>query len=94
MDDDGPSVFEELFPKARKNYVCCECGKVIYEGEKYQYCKGCWDGHWKKFRTCMSCCDLRDRVVDSIYNEGSVWPPFGDLLDWAEEEGLVKEKEE
>ena len=93
MYDDGPGVFEETFPKARNQHICCECGKIIQKGEEYQYYKGCWDGKWSKFRTCMDCSGLRQRVVESVYNENSVWPPFGDLLEWAEEEGLAKEEE-
>jgi len=89
MNDEGPSVFEELFPKARKEYKCCECGKIIPVGEEYQYYKGCWDGKWSKFRTCIDCHHLRNEVVESVGT--GEWPPFGDLLEWAEEEGIKQE---
>ena len=81
MISDLPSVSEELFPVAKKIYACCECRKQIEIGETYHYFKGCWDGKWAKFRTCLTCSDLRDELGDCV--DG--WPPFGDLMEWKKE---------
>jgi RNase P subunit RPR2 len=41
--------------KARKEYKCYECGKIIKPGERYEYTVGVWDGDLSVFRTCAPC---------------------------------------
>jgi hypothetical protein len=57
-----PSVSSEEFPKARKKHKCCECHREIAIGEKYQLVKGCWDGEWSKYKTCLPCYELRNKI--------------------------------
>lgn len=83
MNAEMPSIFEEKYPIARKNYRCCECHTAIHVGEKYHYAKGCWDGKWAKYRTCIPCNILRHKL--DCYDG---MPPFGYLDDWAKEEGI------
>lgn len=80
MDGEMPSVYEEKFPIARKEHKCCECQKTITVGQKYEFFKGCWNGKWQKFRTCMDCHELRLDMSDH-----GEWPPFGELGEWAQE---------
>ena len=83
MDADLPSVFEEKFRIARKEHKCCECHKPIRVGEKYHFAKGCWEGRWDKFKTCLKCNDLRFELKD-----GECLPPFESLGEWASEAGM------
>ena len=78
MIGEEPSVYESVFPVARKEYICVECNRAIAIGQKYHYAKGCWNGKWEKYRTCISCHDLRNELdlYDGI-------PPFGELEEWA-----------
>lgn len=79
-----PSVFEEKYPTARKEHKCYECGATIRVNEKYHFAKGCWDGKWEQFKTCLICNDLRY----DLKNDDGMLPPFGDLGEWAAEDGM------
>jgi hypothetical protein len=83
MDGETPSVYTETYPKARKEHKCYECLRPIPVGEKYHNFKGCWDGKWDEYKTCVPCDNLRHDVAC----EGT-WPPFGHLSEWACEEGF------
>ena len=78
-----PTVFNEQYPKAHKEHKCCECGAKIQVGEKYHYAKGCWDGKWAAYKTCITCDDLRREL-----NGYDGMPPFCCLAEWASEEGI------
>jgi len=53
--EDGPSVLNEKFVKAKKSYKCCECGARINIGDEYQYTFGVWDGLASTYHTCEAC---------------------------------------
>jgi hypothetical protein len=81
--NDMPAVYNETFPKARKQHKCCECHRDIQPGEKYQRSEGLWEGEWMTFKTCMLCYDLRKKIAFSLpYDEA---PAFGELREWAQE---------
>ena len=58
--DEGetPVFANETYPKARKQYECCECGSDIDKGEKHQCVTGLWD-EFETHRTCLICSDIR-----------------------------------
>jgi hypothetical protein len=58
--ENGPDVISIDNPIARKQHYCCECGDKIIKGEKYELVKGCWEGSWLRFKTCMFCVKLRE----------------------------------
>lgn len=69
---ESPRFFEETFPKARKDHICCECSSVISPGEKYQRVSGLWDD-FATFKTCLFCNDIREQArqdFDLSYDEG------------------------
>jgi len=86
MDAEMPSVFSDTVRKARHDHKCCECCQVIHAGEKYHLFKGCWEGRWEEFKTCMDCQDLREEV-GRLYRSDE-WPPFRALSEWALESGF------
>lgn len=63
------SLYEEKIRKARKDHVCCECGKAIRKGTQYHYVKGCWEGQFDEYKTHIGCNNLRVQLCAS----------FGDL---------------
>jgi len=88
MDCEGPDVYSIEYPIARSTHTCCECGLKINPGEKYEKFKGLWDGEWDRFKTCMKCSELRDRVNWLHRNDGYEAIPFGCLEEWAREDGF------
>ena len=60
VDVDSSADFSlDKIQKARKLHVCCECGKTIEIGEKYELCSGMWDGCFSIYKTCLDCLDIR-----------------------------------
>lgn len=53
-----PDVYRESFPRARKQYECCECGAFIQPGDQYRNTFGVWGGQQDTFRTCLPCAEL------------------------------------
>lgn len=85
-DLDMPSVFSDTVRKAHKKHKCCECWRIIKAGEKYHLAKGCWEGKWNEFKTCVECDELREEIrYDYRDDEG---PAFGELGEWAREAGM------
>ena len=87
MDGEYPTVYSEATRKARKEHTCYECGSSIYIGVEHMVAEGLWDGKWKRFRWCLKCEELRQKIL-SISSDDEI-PAFGDLHEWAEEEGLL-----
>ena len=86
-DTDYPSVFSDEVRMARKVHKCCECPNPILPGQKYHLFKGCYEGEWLRFKTCMECDDLRYELrKDYRDDEG---PAFGELAEWAHEAGIT-----
>jgi hypothetical protein len=54
-----PTLYRETWPRARRLYMCCECGDKIHTGEQYQCTTGLWEDEWATYRTCMLCAKIR-----------------------------------
>lgn len=73
IDHDNPaSVVFDSYPVARRPHRCCECGKTIHRGEQYERTKGCWDGSWSTYKTCIGCANLRDDLCSGGWEYGNV----------------------
>ena len=81
MDGEAPSVFSCEYPTARKEHKCCECGRTIRIGDRYEMFKGIWEGKAGRFKTCKPCADLRGELAKMDYDREA--PPFGYLRDAA-----------
>ena len=86
MSCDLPSVFSDTIRKSHREHKCCECERTIKVGEKYHLFKGCWEGKWSEYKTCMPCWDLWIEVQKGYRDDG--WPAFGELEEWAHEAGM------
>lgn len=54
--DYGPAeLATETIHKARKDYKCDECRRIITRGERYQYHSLLFDGSWNAYRWCLHC---------------------------------------
>jgi hypothetical protein len=64
--------------KARKPHKCCECGKEIVKGEKYEHARGKCEGEMWSSETCLVCRE----IAEAFYCDGRM---FGGEL-WEEME--------
>ena len=67
------------FPKAKKNWKCGECGRVISVGEKYNCYTGKWEGRFVSERTCMDCYSVTKYLFKG-FTFGQVWDDLNDHL--------------
>lgn len=86
MSVDLPSVFSNEIRTARKEHKCCECPNPILPGQKYHLFKGCYEGKWERFKTCMECEDIRAECHKLYRDDEGV--AFGELREWASEAGI------
>ena len=82
-----PSVYSDQMVKAAKPHRCCECNRTITPGEMYQRYKGCWDGKWAMYKTCVDCLDLRFEMF-ALYQQYEEGIEFGNLQEYVREAGL------
>lgn len=97
FDGEQPAFMTRETPRARKQYVCCECGGKIEPKEQYEYVFGKWGSYLDTYRTCMACVALRRKIElievgHGCYASDSV-PPFTELIDAAREYGLFPNTE-
>jgi uncharacterized CHY-type Zn-finger protein len=59
---DAPDVYAAERRKARKQYRCYECHKLIRPGEVYERAAMLYDGSWGVSRTCCRCLSVREYV--------------------------------
>lgn len=72
-----PEFFKETKQKARKNYLCCECGAYILNGESYWKSTGKWAGEVKSFHQHTWC---RALCTNISYRVGECFA-FGNMFD-------------
>jgi hypothetical protein len=75
--DGSPEFYTHTYHRARKAHKCCECGRAINIGERYEYFASKFDGDFDVNKTCHQCAEIRQ--VFSCGNEG---PYYGQL--WEE----------
>ncbi len=91
MDEgEPPQCMRTVQRKARKDHVCCECGRTIEAGTVYEYTSGIWDHEPSSHKTCPRCVTLRAAMAKI---NGWPPPPFTCLLEtireYVREEGRV-----
>lgn len=70
---DSPSCWTSTTPKARKEHVCCECNELIHPGDRYQHVTGIWDGAPSRYKTCLSCAEIRDHFACDGFLYERLW---------------------
>lgn len=88
IDGSGGEYFEGKLQHieirtARKQHQCCECGKPISPGDKYEYVVYLFDGRWDADRTCSICKEIRDCYCCS-WLRGGVWDTMREYFEWEE----------
>jgi hypothetical protein len=74
------SLYREGISRARKEYVCCECGVGIRVGERYQWASGkCSDGMFRA-QTCLVCAEIRAAFVCGSWIFGLLWESICDEM--------------
>lgn len=86
---DNAEVFRVKMVRARKEHVCCECGKKIKSRSLYEYVFGIWNGEPSIFKTCASCAVIRDDYCPSGAIYGHLAETIKECLgfDYNEEKG-------
>ena len=83
-EGERPDFYEDIFRVARKKHICCECGSIIYPGEKYRVFSGKWDHGFARYKMCMLCSDAWGVVwaeIDECVCFGSLWEVAIDFED-------------
>lgn len=75
--------------KARKEYICGECGKKILKGEQYEYYSGVIRNRVDSHKTCMDCLSVRDAFFSS-WSFGDLWEDVRNYI--SDVEGDIPEK--
>jgi hypothetical protein len=57
--DDFPEVSDTKTKTARKPHKCCECGREISRGQRYEHCVMKYEGEWFSYKTCLLCVEIR-----------------------------------
>ena len=64
---------------ARKEHTCCECGKTIQSGERYERSAGKTDGDIWTFSTCLICAEIANAFYcGARYYGGILWDEMQD----------------
>lgn len=77
-NEKGWDFFQEQNIVAKKEHLCCECGKIIKIGELYRREGGKIDGDFETFKLCLDCVNIRD-IFFCNFTYGEVW---NDLRQW------------
>lgn len=87
---------------AKKEHICCECGKTIQKGERYQYVYGVWEIDGCKdsggSKTCLDCVRTWDFVTDAFYENHNgpssvIHGMLGEAIDEGVESEFISEKD-
>lgn len=63
----------EVWRKARKSHICCECGDEIVPGVRYQVGSGVnAEGEPFRFKTCATCVAIRERYCSGGWYWGGL----------------------
>jgi hypothetical protein len=68
--------------KARKPHRCCECGKQIEAGEKYEHSRSKFDGDFSSCDTCLICVEIGEAFYcDGRMIGGGLWDNMDYVMD-------------
>jgi hypothetical protein len=71
--DDGGHILRDKTTKAIKNHKCCECNRVIKNGEMYENQVLVYDGKISQYKTCEDCASVRTEFFCEGYYFEMVW---------------------
>lgn len=64
--------WQETERKARKPYICYECGETINPGDQYFYIRQRQDGKYHHYHYCLRCQDLAE-LLEGVLREWPEW---------------------
>ena len=70
---DPPEFLSATWPSARKFHQCCECGKQIPAGDRYERTVGKWDGEVRTYVTCAICSEIGEAFCCDGWVYGQLW---------------------
>lgn len=93
--DDGGGFNSILFPIANKEHCCCECKAIIHPKDKYEKATHMWEGDIYRYKTCMTCVNVRNSLFDKGFYYGMLIDSlhkhyeidfYTELPEWGDEE--------
>jgi hypothetical protein len=80
-DGEHPDFFIQRILVSRKEHRCCECYAIIPKNSKYEHITGKWDGDIKRYKTCLTCAELREVFFDGQIYYTELWDNLSDCID-------------
>lgn len=82
-EPDGTCEFIDVEQRtARKQHVCCECGKPIEVGQRYEYARGKYEGEFWDCKTCLVCAEIADVFYcNGRLFDGGLWENMSYILE-------------
>ena len=80
IDESPAELHTSVDRTAKKEHKCCECGRPILPGEKYEYVKGKWEGEFTQFKTCWICKTIREDFFNCGFYYGQLWEDLYDAF--------------
>jgi hypothetical protein len=65
---------------ARREHKCCECGRVIQRGDRYESVVGKWEDEISRYRTCPLCVEIREKFNSGGCTYTTIWEEIRDYL--------------
>lgn len=72
-DGDSAECHSVSTVKAAKDHRCCECRETIAKGARHEVVRGMWDHSWSRYRTCLSCVEIRNHFACNGWIYGQIW---------------------
>lgn len=78
-DDFDNEFFSQIVRRAVKPHSCCECGRTIEPGERYETSSGKSDGSVWTYATCSTCQEIREGFYcEGGHAFGTLWEMMAD----------------
>lgn len=79
LSGDACDVWNEYFPRARKDHGCDGCGGAIHRRDLYLSHRSLFEGYWSSGKLCLACWYAREEFVGE--HRGSLIPAPAALSD-------------
>jgi hypothetical protein len=80
-EGDLPSAYWEQWRVAKKEHKCCECGKPISKGQRYEYWRCVDGGEFSVYKTCEICQEIRTAFhCNGSWTFTTLWEEIEEIL--------------
>lgn len=72
--DEQYTIYDEQFPRARKEHTCEACRETIPGGVRYARIFVLFDGEKKHYKRCLRCQAIHEHLRGLCLEQGDMWP--------------------